>query len=102
MGTKLALAALTLIVSGAPSRAAAPLYDTVTLNVGINCKWQQACERRQLNAMRGARSFIARRHPPLWRIHLCNRNARRGAASIDWIGFDDCIRNPHLAPPRGR
>jgi hypothetical protein len=52
--------------------------------------------------MSEARKFIAAEHPPVWRIHLCNRNARRGPANVDWIGFNDCIRNPHLSPPPSR
>jgi hypothetical protein len=91
------LFALVAEASGAP--AAAPLYDPVVLNVGINCQWQPRCERHQLKAMKTARKFITRRHPPIWRVHLCNRNARRGTARLDWIGFDNCIRNPNLLPP---
>jgi hypothetical protein len=53
--------------------------------------------------MDGARKFIAKSRPPLWRIQLCNKNARRGPARIDWVGFNACIRNPSLAPlPRRR
>ena len=102
MGSKLAIAAI--VLSGCPVEAhgAAPIYDPVTLNIGVDCQWQQACERRQLRAMAAARSFIAHRHPPLWRIHLCNRNARRGTANVDWIGFNDCIRNARLSPLRHR
>jgi hypothetical protein len=98
MGGKLALAALALLASRADSHALAPLYDPVVLNVGISCQWQRSCERRQLKAMSSARKFIARTHPPLWRIQLCNRNAWRGAARVDWIGFNNCIRNKRLRP----
>jgi hypothetical protein len=54
--------------------------------------------------MRSAHRFIAARHPPLWKIHQCNRNARRSSSRIDWVGFNDCIRNPGLTqpPPRRR
>lgn len=102
MGRMLAIAALALLSSQAEAHGAAPLYDPVTLNVGINCHWQQSCERRQLRSMTQARQFIARTHPPLWRIHLCNRNARRGTANVDWAGFNGCIRNPRLTPPTFR
>jgi hypothetical protein len=93
------MAALALSASVAEAHSVAPLYNPIALNVGINCQWQQRCERRQLRAMRDARTFIARSHPPLWRIHLCNRNARRSAARVDWVGFNGCIRNPYLRPP---
>ena len=96
------MAALALLASGADGHAVAPLYDPLVLNVGINCQWQQSCERRQLSAMTQAHSFIARAHPPLWRIQLCNKNARRSASRIDWAGFNDCIRNANLRPPRAQ
>lgn len=102
MGRKLAIAALALVGWPGRGHAVAPLYDPVALNVGINCQWQQSCERRQLKAMKQARQFIAKTHPPMWRIHLCNRNARRTAARVDWVGFNACIRNARLAPSSGR
>jgi hypothetical protein len=102
MGAKVALVVLALIGAGSQARALAPLYDPVVLNIGINCQWQQSCERKQRRAMTQAAEFIAETHPPLWRIHLCNRNARRGPASVDWIGFNGCIRNSSLVPPPPR
>lgn len=105
MGRKVAVAALALIaltVWAGQGRAAAPLYDPVMLNVGINCQWRQSCERRQLQAMSSAHSFIAHKRPPLWRIQLCNRNARRSISRIDWVGFNDCLRNARLARPQLR
>lgn len=105
VGKKVALAAIALIALIAwagEGHAVAPLYDPVMLNVGINCQWQQSCERRQLKAMASAHTFIARRHPPLWRIHLCNRNARRSISRIDWVGFGDCLRNARLTPPHAQ
>ena len=81
------------------ARATAPLYDPVVLNIGISCQWQQSCQRRQMKAMREANKYIARANPPLWRIHLCNKNARRAQARADWIGFNACIRNAALQPP---
>ena len=100
MGRKVAIAAFALLASPVEGHALAPLYDPVVLNVGINCQWQRTCERRQLNAMNDSRRFIARAHPPLWRIHLCNRNAARSATRIDWVGFNSCIRNPGLRSTR--
>ena len=99
MGAKIALSVLALMGAGPQAPAMAPLYDPVVLNIGINCQWQKGCEQRQRNAMMHAAQFIAATHPPLWRIHLCNRNARRGQARVDWVGFNGCIRNSSLAPP---
>jgi hypothetical protein len=99
MGRKVAVAAIALIAWAGEGHAVAPLYDPVILNVGINCQWQRSCERHQLKAMSSAHDFIARSHPPLWRIRLCNRNARRSISRIDWIGFDNCLRNGRLARP---
>jgi hypothetical protein len=98
MGRKFAVAALALMASQAQGHMLAPLYDPVTLNVGISCQWQRTCERRQLEAMTRARFYVATARPPVWRIQLCNRNARRGTARVDWIGFDNCIRNLNLRP----
>jgi len=105
MGRKVAVAALALIVSQTGVRALAPLHDPVALNIGINCRWQRTCQRRQQMAMADARQYVATARPALWRIHMCNRNARRGAANMDWVGFDNCVRNAQLRPPprhRGR
>jgi len=88
--------ALALAAVARPARAAAPLYDPVILNIGINCQWQQRCQQQQRNAMAYAAKYIAVKHPPLSKIHLCNRNARRGTARIDWVGFNRCIRNRSL------
>lgn len=94
-----ALASLALSSATSSAEATAPLYDPVILNIGIMCQWQQSCEKRQLKAMRQANKFLARSNPAMWRIHMCNKNARRGAASADWIGFNACIRNAALLPP---
>ncbi|HYX47577.1 MAG TPA: hypothetical protein VE820_12245 [Sphingomicrobium sp.] len=95
---KLVIAVAVLVACERGAQAAAPLYDPVVLNIGVNCQWQPRCERRQHGAMKDAHRYIAHEHPPLWRIQLCNKNARRGAARIDWIGFNDCIRNNSLGP----
>ena len=95
---KFVLAAVATVAVDSKALAAAPLYDPVILNIGVNCQWQPRCERQQHSAMKDARRFIAREHPPLWRIQLCNKNARRGTARVDWIGFSNCIRNYSLGP----
>ena len=93
------LAAIAFVAGGQQeARAAAPIYDPVVLNIGVNCQWQPHCQRLQHGAMKDAAQYIAREHPPLWRIQLCNKNARRGAARIDWVGFNNCIRNNSLGP----
>ena len=98
MGARFALAALAFSVAASGAGATAPLYDPVTLNIGINCQWQQSCQRKHLKAMQSAHKYIAAKHPPLWKIHQCNRNARRSSSRIDWVGFNDCIRNGNLSP----
>jgi len=50
----------------------------------------------QRRAMRRSLDYVARSHPPEWRIQLCNRNAGRGGGRVDLIGFDHCIRNAAL------
>lgn len=88
-----------LAIAGAGSALAqkrAPLYDPVLLNIGLNCQWQNRCIAAQTRAMKRARGFVAGRKPPLWRIHQCNRNAARIGGRVDWVGFDNCIRNPKL------
>jgi hypothetical protein len=99
MGRYVAFVALALAAARVQGHAA-PLYDAVALNIGVNCQWQKACQQRQRNAMNEAHRFIAAANPPVWRIHLCNRNAARGTARIDWVGFNDCVRNPNLHRPR--
>jgi hypothetical protein len=99
MGAASAIAAVAFLMSASGARATAPIYDPVSLNIGISCQWKQECQRRHMKALRSANKFIAAKHPPLWKIHLCNKNARRSPYRIDWIGFNVCIRNPNLSPP---
>jgi len=99
MGWKVVVALAALIGVRGPAYAVAPLYDPVALNIGVNCQWQQHCIGTQRRAMNDARKYIAKRNPPLWRIHLCNRNAARTPDRVDWVGFNNCIRNDTLLPP---
>jgi hypothetical protein len=94
------LAGLLLAIAPAAMAAQArvPLYDSVGLNIGINCRWQQNCIRDQQRAMKHALVFVRKQQPPVWRVHLCNRNASRGHSRVDWVGFDNCIRNASLRP----
>jgi hypothetical protein len=91
-----------LIAAASPARALAPLYDPVALNIGINCRWEQRCQLKQRGAMNDSRKFMAAERPAVWRIQLCNKNARRATARIDWVGFNNCIRNPYLPLPSHR
>lgn len=91
-----------LFGAGTAARAAparAPLYDSARLNIGLNCQWQRQCIVRQQQAMYRALSYVRQRQPPVWRVHLCNRNASRAQFRVDWIGFDNCIRNAALRRP---
>jgi hypothetical protein len=93
-----------LILGGAASAAAAasrpPLADPVSLNIGLSCQWQQKCIKSQQKAMKRALNYVRESDPPMWRIHLCNRNASRKGGRVDWIGFNNCIRNAALPRPR--
>jgi hypothetical protein len=76
-----------------------PLYDPVALAIGLNCSWQRRCIAQQKHAMGKALKYVAKSRPAQWRVQLCNRNAGRTAARVDWVGFDHCIRNETLRPP---
>ena len=83
----------------APSPArVAPLYDPVLVRIGHVCSWDNGCIGRQLTAMESALSYVDRKSPPAARVHACNRNASRGRNRVDWIGFNNCIRNRALQP----
>jgi hypothetical protein len=75
------------------------LHDPVALNIGINCQWQERCMKLHRGAMKRALYFVRVKHPPQWRVQLCNRNASRGGYRVDWIGFDHCIRNSGFRRP---
>ena len=95
-----AAAAATLVPTTASGRGRAMLHDPVSLNIGVVCQWQSRCMTRQRSAMNRALAYVARHRPPHWRVQLCNRNAGRSANRVDWIGFDNCIRNPALRSPQ--
>jgi hypothetical protein len=107
---RLALLAFGLAMLATPASAGPPpLRNPAMLNIGFICHWQLRCMERQEKAMRQALSFVDKRRPPSWKVQLCNRNAsrtrtrgdwRRGR--VDWIGFNNCIRNKRLDPPRAR
>jgi hypothetical protein len=99
MKGKIVVAALVLCSAGAGARPAPPpLYDPALLNIGMVCRWDSRCIDRQKHAMKQALKFVAKARPPAWRVQLCNRNATRGRLRVDWVGYDNCIRNAALRP----
>ena len=92
------LAALALDPAAGLAQPTAPLEDGVTLNIGLNCQWQQPCMRNQQRAMKRALKYVQKYRPAAWRVELCNHNAGRKHYRVDWIGFDNCIRNAALHP----
>ena len=73
-----------------------PLRNPALLNIGYVCKWHAGCMKRQQRAMKRALSYVARAEPPAWKIRLCNRNASRKGTRVDWVGYNNCIRNKTL------
>jgi hypothetical protein len=90
--------ALGFVASPVEAGGLAPLYDAVTLNIGVNCQWQHSCIAEQNRAMKRALKYVQKYQPPSWRIHACNRNASRGNYRVDWVGFDNCVRNAAVRP----
>jgi hypothetical protein len=91
-----------LLAWDAAANARPPIYNPVTLNIGLNCRWQQRCMEQQEAAMKRALEYVRKARPTSWRIHQCNRNAARSRYRVDWVGFDNCIRNASLRPAAGR
>jgi hypothetical protein len=102
------LTALALILGGAGAGTASaklpPLRDPVFLNIGFVCQWREPCIGRQQKAMKHALGYVRKHHPPAWKVQLCNRNAsrNRGRGRVDWIGFNNCVRNERLQRPVSR
>jgi hypothetical protein len=80
------------------AQSSPPLRDPVTLNIGFVCQWQPRCMAQQQKAMKRALKFVRKEQPPAWRIQQCNKNAVRNRFRIDWVGFDNCMRNAALRP----
>jgi hypothetical protein len=89
---------IALCPAAASADARPPIRDGVALNIGLNCQWQKSCMARQERAMKRALDFVKKKRPAAWRIQTCNRNASRGRYRVDWVGFDNCIRNASLRP----
>ena len=90
--------------AAAHARAAPPLKNPAVLNIGFVCRWQPHCIRKQEIAMGVALRYVQTYRPASWRVQQCNRNASRGGTRVDWVGFNNCIRNPSLrsSPKRKR
>jgi len=93
--------ALALLLPGmaVSAQASGMLADPVMLNIGLSCRWQTQCMSIQKTAMTKSLKYVAKYQPPEWRVHLCNKNAKKSRSRIDWIGFDHCVRNEALQPP---
>jgi hypothetical protein len=83
-----------LAVTAAAGSGVAPINNPAILNIGYLCRWQERCMSRQEKAMNRAVAYVKKRHPPSWKVQLCNRNAARKRSRVDWVGFNNCIRNP--------
>jgi len=75
------------------------LADPVMLNIGLSCRWEKRCMSAQQSAMKKSLKYVSKYRPPEWRVHLCNKNAKKSRSRIDWGGFDHCVRNEALRPP---
>ena len=88
------------VATAAEAKSSAPLADPVALNIGLSCQWAQKCIKQQTKAMNRALKYLKNEDPPSWRLAMCNRNASRKRNRVDWVGFNNCIRNAELrAPP---
>jgi len=96
MMTRLILAALVLGASASAAQSRRPpLYDPVLLNMGIVCQWNERCIGKQKRAMKSALNYL-KKNGVAWKVQVCNRNSARNGTRKDWIGFNNCIRNPRI------
>lgn len=91
-----------LAVAAAAGSGVAPINNPAILNIGYLCRWQERCMSHQEKAMNRAVAYVKDRHPPIWKVQLCNRNASRKRSRVDWVGFNNCIRNPIVRPAARR
>jgi hypothetical protein len=105
MIVRLACGLIALGIAGAAAASAEPplLHNPAVLNIGFICRWEDRCMDRQNHAMKKSLAYVAKHHPPQWRVELCNRNASRvrtrgdwKRGRVDWIGFNKCVRNASL------
>ena len=105
MRLTLAFAAIVVGAAGAGGSAVEaklpPLRDPVFLNIGFVCKWEERCISRQKRAMNRALRYVKRNDPPAWKIQASNRIASGTRGRVDWIGYNNCIRNPKIPRTSG-
>ena len=94
----IAILVLGLAAAGAEAQRAPPIHPVVR-NINLLCKSQSGCVQRQWRSMQAAFAFMRAKRPPVWKIEQCNRNAAKQRSRIDWIGFNNCIRNPKVKAP---
>jgi hypothetical protein len=63
------------------NRIVPPLNNPAMMNIGILCRWDTHCIKAQDKAMQTSLRFIAKSHPPIWKIHFSNRNASHAGSS---------------------
>jgi hypothetical protein len=88
--------------AAAEARSTPPLRNPALLNIGFVCQWQSRCIRKQQSEMKQALRYVKKSSPPAWKVQLCNRNSSRNGTRKDWVGFNNCIRNPALRAPPAR
>ena len=81
------------------ARSPPPLRNPALLNIGFVCRWQPRCIHTQETEMQRALRYVKKHQPPAWKIQQCNRNSSRNGTRKDWVGFNNCIRNPALRRP---
>jgi hypothetical protein len=101
MVIRLILGGLVLATLGAGAWSRPPLKDPALLNIGFVCRWDNRCISRQQKAMKAALRYV-KKHGAVWKVEVCNRNSARNGTRKDWIGFNNCIRNPAIRPSRRR
>ncbi len=98
--TRLAALITLFAAAAAPATAQrAPPVHPVVRNINLVCNSQSSCVQRQWRSMQAAFSFMRAKRLPVWKIEQCNRNAAKQRTRIDWIGFNNCIRNPKVKAP---
>ena len=98
---RLAVIASLAFAPVAGAHAANPsVVHPVYRNIASICGGQKSCIDRQWRGMQRAFAYMRNKGVPVWKIDVCNRNATRKSRRIDWIGFDNCIRNTKLRRPR--
>ena len=102
MSLTVVLIAVALWSSNAELRRSPPLVNPVLLNMGFVCKWQDKCIKRQQRAMTRSLRYLKVHSIPSWRVRVCNRSASRGGTRKDWVGFNNCIRNPEIRSRGGK